>query len=145
MASSTTACVVDASFVVGLLQPGRPEIVDLWQAWMDDGSRVHAPTLLLFEVTNALYRIGRAMKASPMVLTASLEELDQLDLELTADIPLARRAGELAWGLDLPAAYDAHYLALAERLGATLWTCDEKLARRVVGHRPRIRVSVPAA
>lgn len=37
------------------------------------------------------------------------------------------RAVELASDLGLPAVYDAHYLALAERMGCELWTADERL------------------
>jgi hypothetical protein len=33
--------------------------------------------------------------------------------------------------LSLPAAYDAHYLALAERVGAEFWTTDRRLANKV--------------
>jgi predicted nucleic acid-binding protein len=41
------------------------------------------------------------------------------------------RAVELAALHNLPAAYDAHYLALAERLGIECWTADEKLCNSV--------------
>jgi predicted nucleic acid-binding protein len=145
MPSSRTACVVDASLVVRLLQPGSPGIVDLWQGWIDGGCRIHAPTLLVYEVTNALYRLARSAGLSPRALAAGLEELGLLDLDLEADPSLTRRAGEIAWALELPAVYDAHYLALAERLDATLWTCDAKLAKGVAGRAPRIRVAVPRA
>jgi len=44
---------------------------------------------------------------------------------------LHRRALQLAEALSLPAAYDAHYLALAERVGAEFWTTDRRLANKV--------------
>jgi predicted nucleic acid-binding protein len=37
----------------------------------------------------------------------------------------------LADQFSLPAAYDAHYLALAELLEGEFWTADGQLARRV--------------
>jgi predicted nucleic acid-binding protein len=43
------------------------------------------------------------------------------------------RALELAEAHALPAAYDAHYLALAERYACTLWTDDQRLLRLAGG------------
>lgn len=145
MPSSPRSCVVDASLVVRVLQPGHPEIVDLWLTWLDSGWRVCAPSLLVYEVTNALYRSARARRIGPQPLAASLQDLEQMKLELVSDIALSRRAAEMAWALDLPAVYDAHYLALAERLDSELWTCDQKLAQRIVEDLPRLRVSVPTS
>jgi len=47
--------------------------------------------------------------------------------------PVHRRALQLADTYNLPAAYDAHYLALAEAFGCELWTDDQRLLRRVGG------------
>jgi predicted nucleic acid-binding protein len=143
MPISTRSCVVDASLVVRVLQPGHPEIVELWLKWLDSGWRICAPSLLVYEVTNALYRSARARRTGSQPLAASLEDLSQMKLELVSDAGLSRRAAELAWILDSPAAYDAHYLALAERLDSELWTCDRKLAQRIAEKLPRLRVSVP--
>jgi predicted nucleic acid-binding protein len=38
---------------------------------------------------------------------------------------------ETAWKLNRPATYDAHYLALAEKLGAEFWTLDQRLFNAV--------------
>ena len=45
----------------------------------------------------------------------------------------------LADALDLPATYDAHYLALAEHLGCELWTDDQRLIRHVATSLPFVR------
>ncbi|CAD7783931.1 MAG: hypothetical protein KCCBMMGE_02340 [Candidatus Methanoperedenaceae archaeon GB37] len=42
-----------------------------------------------------------------------------------------RYALKLAKSFSLPTTYDAHYLALAERLGAEFWTTDKRLVRTV--------------
>jgi predicted nucleic acid-binding protein len=45
--------------------------------------------------------------------------------------PVATRAFELASEYQLSSAYDAAYLAIAERLGAVLVTADERLLNAV--------------
>jgi predicted nucleic acid-binding protein len=40
----------------------------------------------------------------------------------------------------LPAAYDAHYLALAAQLGGEFWTADAKLAGVVQAELPWVRL-----
>ncbi len=46
---------------------------------------------------------------------------------------------ELAHQYGLPAAYDAHYLALAEREGCEYWTTDERLWNAVKAQLPWVR------
>lgn len=84
--------------------PGTPQIVDLWLNWLDSGWRVCAPSLLVYEVTNALYRSARARRIGPKPLAASLQDLEQMKLELVSDVALSRRAAEMAWALEPPAA-----------------------------------------
>lgn len=55
------------------------------------------------------------------------------------DADLRRRALKLAEALSLPATYDAHYLALAERLGAEFWTADRCLAQAAQKALPWVR------
>jgi predicted nucleic acid-binding protein len=50
-------------------------------------------------------------------------------VELEGLPPVHQRALELSAANGLPAVYDAHYLALAELLGITLWTADENLVQ----------------
>lgn len=52
-------------------------------------------------------------------------------VQLYFDNELLKRAYDLAEQLNRPAAYDAQYLALAERLGCDFWTADEKLFNAV--------------
>jgi predicted nucleic acid-binding protein len=61
----------------------------------------------------------------------ALEAALALDIALYGDADLHRRALELAQRFSLPATHDAHYLALAERLGAEFWTADRRLTRAV--------------
>ena len=46
---------------------------------------------------------------------------------------------ELAWELHQPAAYDAHYLALAEILDCEMWTADDRFFRAASSTSGRVR------
>jgi len=46
----------------------------------------------------------------------------------------------LAEAHGLPATYDAHYLALAERLEAELWTADRRLYAAVQAAMPQVNL-----
>jgi predicted nucleic acid-binding protein len=46
----------------------------------------------------------------------------------------------MAERFSLPAAYDAHYLALAEWLGGQFWTADGRLARRIQASLPWVHL-----
>lgn len=124
---------VDASFLLRLLLDNeagsRADI--LWETWHRERRRLVAPTLLYYEVANALHRYTAHGDLTPDEAEALLDLALRLDIELFGDAGLHRRAFQLAQALSLPAAYDAHYLALAERLGAELWTADQRLLRTV--------------
>jgi predicted nucleic acid-binding protein len=52
---------------------------------------------------------------------------------------LHRRALIVADQYNIPSAYDAHYVALAELAGAILWTNHERLLRLLAGKLPFVR------
>ena len=68
-----------------------------------------------------------------------IESLLSSRLELHEPPHLHRRALELASRFGQGAAYDAHYLALAETLGCELWTADEKFFRAARGEATSVR------
>jgi predicted nucleic acid-binding protein len=116
--------VLDASVVVAALVDGG-EV----GAWAEDVLRagsLTAPHHLPVEVANILRRAAATGDLTPD--TASLAHADLLDLrlELVAYAPLADRVWELRENVT---AYDAWYVALAERLGAPLATLDQRLTR----------------
>ncbi len=116
--------VLDASVVVGALVDGGD--VGAWAEDVLDHPSLMAPHLLPVEVANILRRATTGGDTSPD--TASLAHADMLDLriELVAYSPLADRIWELRENVT---AYDAWYVALAERLDAPLATLDRRLAR----------------
>jgi predicted nucleic acid-binding protein len=123
---------VDANLVVRLIaDPADTVVRQLWEEWGDARRQVAAPTLLYYEVTNALYRYQQMGLMSESAVRVALEAALALPLDLHGEDNLHQHAVDLARRFLLPAAYDAHYLALAERLGAEFWTADGPLARTV--------------
>jgi len=127
MSNSSTICV-DASIILRYtLQPDDAPIKKLWQSWISKEVRLVAPTLLFYEVTNGLYQQQRNKYLSPETIWKSLELALDLPINLVNEANLHLRAREIAMQYNLPATYDAHYLALAEWMDADLWTADMKL------------------
>jgi predicted nucleic acid-binding protein len=140
MRRSSPTCV-DASLVVRLVSVLEDEAVKRWwERWEQHRSRLVAPTLLRYEVTNALHRLRRAGEASEEATQEALRAALTIPIRLYDDEDL--HAGALAFAdrFALPAAYDAHYLALADRLGAEFWTTDRRLANAVQPALPRVQL-----
>lgn len=140
MANSSPICV-DASIVVRLLTGTATDAdAQLRNRWRRQGARMVAPTLLRYEVTNALHRYRRAGELSDGEVDVRLQVLFDLPFGYFADDELHVEAHRIAARFALPAAYDAHYLALAARLDAELWTADRRLARAVAGSLPWVNL-----
>ena len=129
--ASSWICV-DANLVVRLVADPQDTLVRAqWQQWEDDGFQFAAPTLIHYETTNALYQYERRGFLSVETVRLAQEAALALHLTFFGDADLHRSALRLAQRLALPATYDAHYLAVAERLGAELWTADGRLVQAV--------------
>ena len=88
-----------------------------------------APVLWLAEAVSAIRKsvFFQAISAEDGLL--ALDDLLALDIEtITIDPLLCRTAFEWAGRLRQATAYDGFYLALAEQMGAELWTADKRLA-----------------
>jgi len=110
-----------------VLQPENESIQNLWQSWIADEVSLVAPSLLFYEVTNALYQQQRNKVLSPETIWETLELSLDLPITLVNEKNLHLKAREIAMRFNLPATYDAHYLALAEWMEVDLWTADIKL------------------
>src|SRR5436305_14053494 len=141
MSKSSAACV-DASLVVRLLLgPQSEEIGALWEQWDHEGRELTAPNLIHYEILNALYQYEKHGKLSSDRVTEAFDIALVLPIRLYSDFALHLRAIQLARQFALPACYDAHYLALAEHLGAELWTCDSRLVDKVGTALPWVRLA----
>lgn len=134
-----TICI-DANVVIGIVTAGTApsKFTDRWTEWRSSNLLIVAPTLLSYEITNAFYRAAIAGQISPEQSERLLQNAFSLEITLQGDSELNQRALILARQYTLPAAYDAHYLALAERLNAELWTCDRRLYNPVHPTFPQI-------
>lgn len=124
---------VDANLVVGFASNYRPEspYINLWNQWQNSDCKIVAPTLIYYEVSNAFHRLTVAGELLPEEASQAMEAALSLDITIYGDKAMHRRALNLASSLQLPATYDAHYLALSEQLSAQFWTADRRLFRAV--------------
>ena len=113
--------VVDASALaaIAFAEPAAESVIDAI-----DGHRLHAPTLVVFELMNVAWQRAKKQPAATAVFLEALDVLEGLGLRFRGiDQGEVVRLG-LATGLT---AYDATYLWLSRALGMPLVTLDKKL------------------
>ncbi len=121
--------VLDTSALIRLFVPDgpiHPELESAFNRASGGTDQVMAPHLLLAEVANVLLRKRRRGEISARELPELLKAIESLPVRLCEHGPLLIPACALAEAHGL-SAYDSLYLALAERHGARLITCDEAL------------------
>jgi predicted nucleic acid-binding protein len=103
----------------------------LWEEWKSNRTTVIVPTLWGYEITSVIRnRVHRGLYPAAREMEA-FDTLHSLPVQTLHPISLHRRAWELAQHFNRPAAYDSHYLALAEIAGCPFWTADERLFNAV--------------
>jgi predicted nucleic acid-binding protein len=95
-----------------------------------------APSLMLVELANGLWKKTRRGEIAADLATAGLREIWRFVPQIVDVCDLAEPAMALASELD-HSVYDCVYLALARRRGATLVTSDQKLIARLARTRFR--------
>ena len=101
--------------------------------------QITAPTLLRYELVAVTRKWVYRELATPEEAKKALDPLLNYPVELHFEDALLKRGYELATEYNRPTAYDAQYLALAERLSCDFWTADERLFNAVKGKFPGIR------
>lgn len=127
MMSMTSRVCCDANLVVRFVtNPAAANVAELWNRWLASSIEVIAPSLFRFEVTNAIHLFGKASKLSLAGTSKLLDNALGLGLFFVDHPEIHMRALSISHELNLPAAYDAHYLALAESEGVELFTNDHR-------------------
>ena len=139
----TDIVVVDASLALKwvLSETDSNTAIALLQRWNTDNMEIIAPALFTYEATNILYRQVVTNKLSYEEVKKLLTKLLSIGilLNFAQHREISIRAMELSHRFGLPAAYDAHYLALAEHEKCEYWTADTRLWNAVRDKLPWVR------
>lgn len=115
--------VLDSSALVALLIDA--DGIGDWVATTVGSAQIASPELALFEAANVLRRHQLRGDLESVEATLAHNDLVALPLQLWPYAALSERAWELRGSLSI---FDASYVALAERLNASLVTLDVRLA-----------------
>ena len=135
------AVVVDASLVFKWIVKEEDLALadDLAGQWFAEQGPVLAPSLLLFELTNALYQQIRSGDLDIDGAEMAIDRIRTLPVQFVESEHLTRRPLELTSLLGQGAIYDSLYLALAESLECDLWTADGRFYRAAEPHTNHIQ------
>ena len=119
--------VIDASALaaIAFAEPGADQVID-----QIDGHRLHAPALIVYELTNVVLKRARQQPKALSLFLEALAMLEDLGLQFRGiNQEEVVRLG-LQTGLT---AYDATYLWLAQALRMPLVTLDQQLGAHTTG------------
>ncbi|MDT8369726.1 MAG: type II toxin-antitoxin system VapC family toxin [Longimicrobiales bacterium] len=122
--------MADASALVELLLR-TPFAAPVEEVLTDEESDLHVPALCDVEAAAALRRLSLAGMLDDVRREEALVDYADLPITRHGHLALLPRILELRQNFS---AYDATYVALAERLEAELLTADRRLARAVGTH-----------
>ena len=134
--------VVDANILIiyGLAdEPLHSQANDLLSAWHKAGTSLTAPRLFRSEITAVMRKAVYQGRITHDQGSDMLAKLLAYPMTFHEDDELLKTAFELSEKFNRPRAYDAQYLALAQRLSCEFWTADERLFNAVKDGFPNIR------
>lgn len=126
--------VIDASVMLASLLEDEPDCASArelleWFAETANELELVSITLLPYELGNALWQAVRRERVGAKDIESLLEQFERFALPLRAVLPAS--VVSVAQRLQCASAYDAAYLALAEREKAPLVTADRRLHNAV--------------
>jgi len=123
--------VVDANIAIQTALDITDSLERFWERVDLEQITPCAPRLWMSETTSAVRFLLSQKEITSDEAEQALRTIHGLRVEIiNEDEELCLRALELAGKLGQSKAYDAIYLALAEKLVADFWTADERLANR---------------
>jgi predicted nucleic acid-binding protein len=123
--------VVDANLAVNTALNFSESLGRFWECINQEQVTPCAPRLWMSETTSAVraYLAGKQITANEA--EQALRTIHALRVEIiNEDETLSLRVLELAELLGQSKAYDAFYLAIAEKMEAEFWTADQRLYNR---------------
>jgi predicted nucleic acid-binding protein len=126
-------CVVDASvgIQVFVIEPLTDRATELFTYLAGENpAKFHVPDLFYIECANILWKYVSHHGYQYKAAVQDLADILDLPLHSTPTVDLAAEALQPGAGFKI-AAYDATYVALAQRLELPLVTADERLVRRL--------------
>jgi len=123
-------CVVDASVGIKLFMPEdfSGDVQDMFlDSFAAPKASLFVPDLFYVECANILWKRTSKGEIAASVAQECVVQLLALDLAPTPTAELAERGLEIALAYGI-SAYDACYVALAERTNTSLLTADTRLA-----------------
>lgn len=123
--------VVDANIAIQTAIDITETLEKFWGRVDQENIAPCAPRLWLSETASAIRFLVSQKEITPDEAEDILRTIHGLRIEIiNEDEELSLRALELAGKLSQSKAYDAMYLALAEKLVVEFWTMDERLVNR---------------
>jgi predicted nucleic acid-binding protein len=136
----TSYAVLDSGILLATVQtePHTEHAKTLINQLAQEQVQMIAPVLLRYELVAVARKWVYRELTTPDKAKTALETLLHYPVTTVIDDALLRRAYELAMEHNRPTAYDAQYLAVAERYQCDFWTADERLFNAVNGKFPRV-------
>lgn len=125
---------IDANLLVNALVSGpyAAQAIDLIDFFRHKNYRLVAPTLLAFEVTSSLRRLVYLKQISAEHGETAFQAFRRVAIRYSGrSDEVIQLAWHLSKSLDLPRAYDAAYLAVAQLSRCDFWTADKRLYNAV--------------
>lgn len=123
--------VVDANIAVNTVLGMTDDLLAFWEKADREQITPCAPRLWISEITSTIRFWVSQKELTQDEAEDALRTIHGLRFEIIdEDEELSLRALDLAGKLGQSKAYDAFYLALAEKLTAEFWTADTRLANR---------------